>query len=81
MFNPIQSIKSRYSKTISSHSYSTITLSGSTILIGNKGGNGSGYIYAPYIIMESNSIIIDRETIRKELRAKRKEKLKKLGWS
>ena len=79
MFNPIQSIKSRYSKTISSQSYSTITLSGSTILVGNKGGNGSGYIYAPYIMMESTAV--DKEILRKELRAKRKEKLKKLGWS
>lgn len=87
MWNPTQSIKSRYATTtISSNFYSTLTCSGGTsisgtTLLGYKGsGASSGYIYTPYIIQESIPIIIDRETLRKELRAKRKEKLNKLGW-
>jgi hypothetical protein len=81
--NPIKSITSRYAnKIISPNSYSTINISGisGTTLIGQKGGTNPGYIYAPYIMMESNSIT-DREYSRKILRAERKEKLKKLGWS
>jgi len=79
MWNPTQSIKSRYAtKTISPNFYSTI--SGST-LIGTKGsGTTSGYIYAPYIVMDSTSLEFRELSIR-ILREKRKEKLKKLGWS
>ena len=72
--NPIKSIASRYAtKTISPNFYSTINVSGST-LIGTKGsGTTSGYIYVPYVIV--NNI---EEYKREKLRAERKEKLKKI---
>lgn len=79
--NPVKSIKSRYSATIS-NSYSTLTISSVTnpTLIGHKGsGSNPGYIFMPYIMQET--IILDRELQIKILRANRKEKLKKLGWS
>jgi hypothetical protein len=84
--NPVKSIASRHStKLVSNNYYGTLSFSGGTssgiTLIGNKGsGTNPGYIYVPYIMMESTPIIIDREYSRKILRAKRKEKLKKLGW-
>jgi hypothetical protein len=81
MLNLTKTVTSRYAtKTISSNSYSTINISGST-LIGHKGGTNPGYIYVPYILQQSDSIIIDREYYRRILREERKEKLKKLGWS
>lgn len=81
MLNPTKTVTSRYAtKTISSNSYNTINISGST-LIGHKGGINPGYIYVPYILQQSDSIIIDREYYRRILREERKEKLKKLGWS
>ena len=75
--NPIKSIASRYAtKTISPNFYSTINVSGST-LIGTKGsGTTSGYIYLPYVMVDNIE-----EYKRERLRAERKEKLKKLGWS
>lgn len=73
-------IKSRYSvKTISSTFYSSLTFSGTS---NSTLGSNPGYIYVPYIMQQSTPpIILDREWERKILRADRKEKLQKLGWS
>lgn len=84
--NPSKSIKSRYSvNNISNNYYGVLnisTLSGSTILLsGSTGGNTPGYIYAPYIMMDSTPIFSNRKWKIKMLREDRKEKLKKLGWS
>lgn len=80
--NPITSVKSRYAlATISNNLYSTLTLSGITTLIGQKGvGDTQGYIFVPYIMQQTTPITLDREWSRRILRANRKEKLKKLGW-
>lgn len=84
----MNTIKSRYSlTTISSDKYETINISGSTsgstsgvsTLIGNKTKSLSqGYVFAPYIILQSGSSQISNEWYREWQRHERKEKLKKI---
>ena len=85
IFNPIKSIKSRYSlTTVNNNYYQNQLLSGYTnnILIGNKSTSGitSGYVWVPYIMLPAPTIIIESEWQIKQLRKERKEKLKKI-WS
>lgn len=87
-FNPTQTISSRYAiSNIVSNRYYQQILTGTTtpILIGSKGSDPlqQGYVYAPYIMMQTEPTMNDqtwREWQRQNLRNERKEKLNKLGW-
>jgi hypothetical protein len=75
-FNPRKSIQSRYSSIKINNNYSTTNISP---VIGNKRISDSGYIFAPYILMESINIEqFSRKIVRENLRKKRLEKLYKL---
>ena len=75
-------IKSRWTTQVNNNYYTTLTLSGST-LIGHKGIE-QGYIFLPYILTQSTPIIVEspwsRDMYRRILRNERREKLNKLGW-
>lgn len=74
--NPLKSIKSRYSlANINSNLYQTITISGSS------SGDTQGYIWVPYIPIQTSPIItgMSREWEIMILRAERIEKLEKLN--
>lgn len=84
---PTMSVKSRYSLVNPNSSYySALQVSGNSI--GNKGSIGQGYIFVPYIMATTSSVIVEgpksSEMLRririKELRKERKEKTSKLKW-
>ena len=86
--NSIKTVKSRYSiTTISPNCHSNFSLSGNTngIIYGSTGSTGlieQGYIFVPYIMSTTTSIITEsRERKIARLREERIEKLKKLGWN
>jgi len=83
--NSIKTVKSRYSiTTISPNFYSNLSLSGNTndIISGSTGLLEQGYIFVPYIMATTTSIITEsRERKINRLREERVEKLKKLGWN
>ena len=67
-FAPVQAIKPRYN-------ISNIPTTG------NKGGIEQGYIFVPYIMVQSTPIIVMSAQMRRELlREERREKIKKLKW-
>lgn len=86
--NPQISVKSRYSlANINPSFYSTLPLNSGTS-IGTKGGGiGQGYVFVPYILVNSSSVIVDgknSEMLRRiritAIRKERKEKINKLKW-
>jgi len=83
--NSIKTVKSRYSiTTISSSYYNTLSSSYNTndIISGSTGLLEQGYIFVPYIMSTTTSIITEsREWKIQRLREKRIEKLNKLGWN
>lgn len=77
---PKISLKSRYSSTnVNNNYFAALNISGNTnVIIGNKSSGNPGYIYAPYIMMESNDIIkMQREKLKEE-RIKKLNKLKNI---
>lgn len=83
-FSPISGISSRYSLSmINSGLYQTISFSGSSsgninLQIGNKSSLSQGYIFVPYIMVQS-SPEMDRYMKIQMLKKERKDKLNKLN--
>lgn len=73
---PKKSIKSRYLlKTINSSAYGRININSTEI--GTKINNNQGYIYAPYIMVDSTPLMseIELAKMKQELRLKKLKRL------
>lgn len=80
----MKSISSRYSlSNISPSCYGNLNISGATnypmATLSSGGSYSQGYIFVPYIPIQSTSFIIDREMKKIFLRQERIEKLNKLN--